>query len=159
MLSFAALLAVSFYADVLPILERRCLGCHQAGEAAPMPLGSYAEARPFAKAMRDAVLRESMPPGGGLPDAADPWLGTPEWHCVLPRRGRRAGAGAGCPPQFDGTCKGRWAGTMPHGKTGRRRPVGRTEASSASGASGRGGREVCLHERGARRLSVFSSVP
>ena len=69
MLSFAALLAVSFYTDVLPILERRCLGCHQAGEAAPMTLGSYAEARPFAKAMRDAVLRESMPPGGGLPAA------------------------------------------------------------------------------------------
>jgi hypothetical protein len=62
----AALLAVSFYADVLPILERRCLGCHQAGEAAPMALGSFAEARPFAKAMRDAVLSESMPPGGGL---------------------------------------------------------------------------------------------
>ncbi|MCA2964309.1 MAG: hypothetical protein ACK58M_24280 [Acidobacteriota bacterium] len=69
MLSFAALLAVTFYADVLPILERRCLGCHQAGEAAPMPLGSFAEARPFAKAIRDAVLQATMPPGGGLPAA------------------------------------------------------------------------------------------
>jgi hypothetical protein len=92
---FAALLAVTFYADVLPILERRCLGCHQAGEAAPMALGTFAEARPFAKAMRDAVVSGSMPPGGGL--AAEevavlrewvrrPVAGGPVRQAVLPVR-------------------------------------------------------------------------
>ena len=64
---FAALLAVTFYSDVLPILERRCLSCHQTGEAAPMPLAAFGEARPFAKAIRDAVTSHSMPPGGALP--------------------------------------------------------------------------------------------
>jgi len=90
---FAALLAVSFYADVLPILERRCLGCHQAGEVAPMALGSFGEARPFAKAMRDAVVSESMPPGGGLAAgevavlrqwAGRPVAGAPVREAVLP---------------------------------------------------------------------------
>ena len=51
-----------FYQDVLPILERRCVQCHRAGEAAPMALTSYKEARPFARAIRDAVLRHNMPP-------------------------------------------------------------------------------------------------
>ena len=63
----AALLAVTFYSDVLPILERRCLACHQTGEAAPMSLASFRETRPFAKAIRDAVTSQSMPPGGALP--------------------------------------------------------------------------------------------
>ena len=63
----AALLAVTFYSDVLPILERRCLACHQPGEAAPMPLASFQQTRPFAKAIRDAVTSHSMPPGGSLP--------------------------------------------------------------------------------------------
>lgn len=92
---FAAVLAISFYADVLPILERRCLGCHQAGEVAPMALGSFAEARPFAKAIRDAVTSHSMPPGGGLAAgelavlrqwAVRPVAGTAARAAVLPMR-------------------------------------------------------------------------
>lgn len=66
MLLLGTLYVVSFFADVLPILERRCLGCHREGEAAPMALGSFEDARPYAKAIRDAVLRQTMPPGGGL---------------------------------------------------------------------------------------------
>jgi len=51
-----------FYQDVLPILETRCLSCHREGEAAPMPLRTYEQARPYARAIRDAVLRHTMPP-------------------------------------------------------------------------------------------------
>jgi hypothetical protein len=51
-----------FYQDVLPILEKRCLSCHRAGEAAPMSLQTYEQARPYARAIRDSVLRHAMPP-------------------------------------------------------------------------------------------------
>lgn len=51
-----------FYRDVLPILQRRCVSCHSAGEAAPMALGSYSEVRPWAAAIRETVKRRKMPP-------------------------------------------------------------------------------------------------
>jgi hypothetical protein len=53
---------VSFSTDVWPVLERRCVSCHQPGEIAPMPLTSYAEVRPWANAIREAVLTRKMPP-------------------------------------------------------------------------------------------------
>ena len=60
----------TFYKDVLPVLERNCQSCHRAGEAAPMPLVTYKDARPWAKAMRQAVLTKKMPPW-----LADPSIG------------------------------------------------------------------------------------
>src|SRR5262249_16109863 len=36
--------------------------CHRAGEAAPMPLTTYSETRPWAKAIKEAVLSRRMPP-------------------------------------------------------------------------------------------------
>jgi hypothetical protein len=53
---------VTFSTDVWPIVERRCAGCHQPGEIAPMPLTSYTEVRPWANAIREAVLTRKMPP-------------------------------------------------------------------------------------------------
>ncbi|MEP7364745.1 MAG: thiol-disulfide isomerase [Acidobacteriota bacterium] len=53
---------VTFHKDVLPILQKRCQECHRAGEAAPMSLLTYAEARPWAKAMKMAVVQKKMPP-------------------------------------------------------------------------------------------------
>jgi len=53
---------VSFNKDVLPILQNRCQECHRAGEAAPMSFVTYKDARPWAKAMREAVLTKKMPP-------------------------------------------------------------------------------------------------
>ena len=53
---------VTFHKDIEPILQARCQGCHRAGEAAPMALLSYQEARPWAKAIREAVLTRKMPP-------------------------------------------------------------------------------------------------
>jgi hypothetical protein len=51
----------TFYRDVQPVLERNCQSCHRAVEAAPMPLVTYKDARPWAKAMRQAVLTKKVP--------------------------------------------------------------------------------------------------
>ena len=59
--SGAAFGAVTFR-EVAPILEVNCAGCHQPGEIGPMPLTSYAQARPWAKAIKQAVMQGSMPP-------------------------------------------------------------------------------------------------
>jgi len=48
--------------DVAPILYNRCTECHRKGEAAPMPLMSYKDVRPWAKAIRERVLTRAMPP-------------------------------------------------------------------------------------------------
>ena len=53
---------ITFNKDVLPILQNRCQECHRAGEAAPMSLMTYKEARPWAAAMREAVMSRKMPP-------------------------------------------------------------------------------------------------
>jgi hypothetical protein len=53
---------VTFYKDVLPILQKNCQGCHRPGEIAPFSLLTYTEARPWAKAMKVAVVTEKMPP-------------------------------------------------------------------------------------------------
>ena len=52
----------TFYRDVLPILQAHCQQCHRPGEVAPMPLLSYNQVRPWAKAIRAAVLTRQMPP-------------------------------------------------------------------------------------------------
>ena len=53
---------ITFYKDVLPILQKNCQTCHRQGQIAPMALTSYKEARPWAKAMKAAVLARKMPP-------------------------------------------------------------------------------------------------
>ena len=53
---------VTFNKDILPILQRNCQNCHRPGEAVPMPLLSYDQARPWAKAIKAAVVTRKMPP-------------------------------------------------------------------------------------------------
>jgi len=53
---------VTFDKQVLPILQKNCQGCHRPGEVAPMSLLTYADARPWAKAIKLAVVTEKMPP-------------------------------------------------------------------------------------------------
>ncbi len=54
---------VTFNKDVLPILQKNCQSCHRPGEVAPMSLLTvYSDARPYAKAMKQAVVTEKMPP-------------------------------------------------------------------------------------------------
>jgi hypothetical protein len=54
--------AVTFNKDVLPILQDHCQTCHRPGEIAPMSFMTYKDARPWAKAMKTAVLTRQMPP-------------------------------------------------------------------------------------------------
>jgi type 1 glutamine amidotransferase len=56
------LFAATFTKDVAPILQERCQGCHRPGEAAPFSLLTYEQARPWAKAIKEAVLTRKMPP-------------------------------------------------------------------------------------------------
>jgi hypothetical protein len=60
--------SVTFNKDVLPILEKNCQSCHRPGEVAPMSLLSYQEARPWAKAIKNAVVTRKMPPWFADPD-------------------------------------------------------------------------------------------
>ena len=53
---------VTFYKDVLPVLQKNCQGCHRPGEAAPMSFLDYDKTRPYAKAIKQAVLTKQMPP-------------------------------------------------------------------------------------------------
>jgi hypothetical protein len=53
---------VTFTKDVAPIVFNKCANCHRPGEVAPMPLTSYAEVRPWSKAIREEVVERSMPP-------------------------------------------------------------------------------------------------
>jgi len=54
--------AAAFNKDVLPILQRHCQTCHRPGQIAPMPFMTYAETRPWARGIKEAVLGRKMPP-------------------------------------------------------------------------------------------------
>ena len=54
--------APTFSKDVAPILYNRCLECHRPGEAGPMAFRTYQETRPWAKAIKQAVMTHNMPP-------------------------------------------------------------------------------------------------
>jgi hypothetical protein len=54
--------AVTFTKDVAPIIFNKCANCHRLGETAPMSLTSYAEVRPWSKAIREVVVERTMPP-------------------------------------------------------------------------------------------------
>src|SRR5712671_7853223 len=53
---------VNFHRDVLPMLQKRCQECHRSGQMAPMPLTTFEETRPWARAIREAVVTRKMPP-------------------------------------------------------------------------------------------------
>jgi hypothetical protein len=53
---------VTFYKNVLPVLQKNCQTCHRPGEAAPMSFLTYETARPWAKGIRTAVVTKKMPP-------------------------------------------------------------------------------------------------
>ena len=53
---------VTFNKNVLPILQKQCQECHRPGEVTPMSLLTYQETRPWAKAIKTAILTKKMPP-------------------------------------------------------------------------------------------------
>jgi hypothetical protein len=56
---------VTFYKDVLPVLQNKCQSCHRPGELAPMSFMTYREVRPWADAIRTVVANRKMPPWPG----------------------------------------------------------------------------------------------
>ena len=54
--------APTFSSDVAPILYKHCTGCHHPNDIAPMSLLTYKAARPWAMAMKEAILTRKMPP-------------------------------------------------------------------------------------------------
>ena len=61
---------VTFNKDVAPILYKNCAICHHPNDIAPMSLLTYNDARPWAAAIRQAVVQRVMPPWH-----ADPHVG------------------------------------------------------------------------------------
>ncbi len=53
---------VSFTEHIAPVFMARCVTCHRPNDVAPMSLLSYAEARPWAKSIRQEVQSRQMPP-------------------------------------------------------------------------------------------------
>ena len=68
--------------NVSRIFSIRCVRCHRPGGEAPMSLTTYAEVRPWAKAIKHQVLTKRMPPWGAVKGFGtfrnDPSLSLPE---------------------------------------------------------------------------------
>src|SRR6266481_9705881 len=60
--ALVAAVSPTFNRDVMPILQNRCQECHRPGQVAPMAFVTYQQTRPWAKAIREAVLLKKMPP-------------------------------------------------------------------------------------------------
>jgi hypothetical protein len=58
----AAAQTVTFHKDVEPILQKNCQTCHRPGQIGPFSMLSYKDTRPWAKAIRQAVVSRVMPP-------------------------------------------------------------------------------------------------
>jgi hypothetical protein len=82
----ATFAAPTFTKDIAPILNKRCVACHRPGEMAPMSLLDYKSARPWAKAIRQAVLTRKMPPWFADPNhgtfSNDPRLSAQETNTI-----------------------------------------------------------------------------
>ena len=96
---------VTYAREVRAIIGARCVTCHAPGGSAPMPLTTYEETRPWARAIKEQVLARRMPKwhaarGFGA-FANDPTLTPFEIALLvawidggLPRDARAAGAAA-----------------------------------------------------------------
>jgi cytochrome c5 len=52
----------TFTKDVAPIFQRSCQTCHRPDSFAPMSLLTYEDARPWAKAIKENIVKRNMPP-------------------------------------------------------------------------------------------------
>jgi hypothetical protein len=58
----AASTPLTYAKDVAPIFREKCEQCHHPGTAAPMPLQTYAQVRPWLRNIRTRVANREMPP-------------------------------------------------------------------------------------------------
>lgn len=52
---------VTWDREIAPIMQARCVSCHAPGARGPMPLTTYEEVRPWARAIKEEVLTRRMP--------------------------------------------------------------------------------------------------
>src|SRR5579871_5223862 len=52
----------TFSKDVAPILYAKCVQCHRTGDIAPMQFQTYEQVRPWAKSIKEQVVKKTMPP-------------------------------------------------------------------------------------------------
>ncbi|MBL8191472.1 MAG: hypothetical protein JNK38_25875 [Acidobacteria bacterium] len=52
----------TFNKEVVRIFQKNCQSCHRAGDIGPFSMMTYTETRPWARAIREAVLSKRMPP-------------------------------------------------------------------------------------------------
>src|SRR5881296_2048225 len=52
----------TFNKDVAAIVFNNCVTCHRPNQIAPMSLMSYKEVRPWARAIKEKVIKGEMPP-------------------------------------------------------------------------------------------------
>ena len=53
---------ITFTKDIAPIFQEKCDECHRPGAMAPMSLESYQSARPWARSIKERVIKRQMPP-------------------------------------------------------------------------------------------------
>lgn len=52
----------TFYKDIAPVLNKRCVACHREGAAAPFALTTYSDAKAHAEMMSEVITDLRMPP-------------------------------------------------------------------------------------------------
>src|SRR5712691_4231566 len=114
--------SVTFNTDVLPLLQKNCQTCHRAGEVAPMKFTSYEETRPWAKAIKQAVLTRKMPP----------WFADPQYgHFLL--RGTTDHGAQRHEAERDGTLR-QFGEQQVQSQSGQARVVGRSDLGRDDGS-------------------------
>jgi mono/diheme cytochrome c family protein len=58
----AELAKISYTKQIAPIIEDKCVACHQAGGIGPMELTSYEKVKGFAPMIREVIRTQRMPP-------------------------------------------------------------------------------------------------
>ncbi len=61
---------ISFVHEIAPIIQEKCVACHQPGGIGPMPLTSYERVKAFSPMIREVIRTQRMPPW-----RADPGVG------------------------------------------------------------------------------------
>ena len=56
---------VTFNKEIVRIFQRHCLACHDSQGITNIPLATFAQARPWAKAFKEEVLERRMPSSAG----------------------------------------------------------------------------------------------
>ena len=91
----------TWHRDIAPIVQGRCVSCHQEGEIGPFSLGDYATAAALADAIAASVEARTMPPWGAEPGLTE-YLDDPSLsddHIALFRAWADAGAPEGDPSE------------------------------------------------------------